>query len=52
VPILIGDEDRTIAFWQQLADGGLYVTFIVPPGCPEGRVRLRASCSAAYTPST
>ena len=50
VPILIGDEDRTIAFWQQLLTAGLYVNLIVPPGCPKDECVLRASCSAAYTP--
>jgi 8-amino-7-oxononanoate synthase len=35
VPILIGDEDRTIALWQQLLTAGLYLNLIVPPGCPK-----------------
>ena len=49
VPILIGDEDRTIALWQQLLEQGLYVNLIVPPGCPRDACVLRASCSAAHT---
>jgi 8-amino-7-oxononanoate synthase len=50
VPILTGDEDRTIALWQQLLEQGLYVNLIVPPGCPRDACVLRASCSAAHTP--
>jgi 7-keto-8-aminopelargonate synthetase-like enzyme len=50
VPILIRDEGRTIALWQQLLAAGLYVNLIVPPGCPRDECVLRASCSAAHTP--
>jgi 8-amino-7-oxononanoate synthase len=49
VPILIGDEARTIALWQKLLSAGLYVNVIVPPGCPMDQCVLRASCSAAHT---
>src|SRR5262245_21012157 len=49
VPILIGDEDRTIALWNALLTAGLYVNVIVPPGCPKDECVLRASCSAAHT---
>src|SRR5947199_2320783 len=50
VPILIGDEERTIALWQGLLTAGLYVNLIVPPGCPKDDCVLRANCSAAHTP--
>jgi 8-amino-7-oxononanoate synthase len=49
VPILTGDEPRTIALWRALLSAGLYVNLIVPPGCPEDQCVLRASCSAAHT---
>jgi len=49
VPILIGEETRTIALWQRLLTEGLYVNLIVPPGCPQDECVLRASCSAAHT---
>jgi 8-amino-7-oxononanoate synthase len=49
VPILTGDEARTIALWQRLLTEGLYVNLIVPPGCPVDDCVLRASCSAAHT---
>jgi 8-amino-7-oxononanoate synthase len=50
VPIMTGDEERTIALWQRLLDEGLYVNVIVPPGCPVDQCVLRASCSAAQSP--
>jgi len=50
VPILTGDEERTIALWQYLLNEGLYVNLIVPPGCPRDECVLRASCSAAHSP--
>jgi 8-amino-7-oxononanoate synthase len=49
VPILTGDEERSIALWQRLLNEGLYVNLIVPPGCPIDACVLRASCSAAHT---
>src|SRR6267142_7112858 len=49
VPILTGDEERTVALWQRLLADGLYVNLIVPPGCPVDECVLRASCSAAHT---
>jgi 8-amino-7-oxononanoate synthase len=49
VPILTGEEERTIALWQRLLHEGLYVNLIVPPGCPVDACVLRASCSAAHT---
>src|SRR5437660_2654739 len=50
VPIFTGEEDRTIALWQELLASGLYVNLIVPPGCSQDDCLLRASCSAAHTP--
>src|SRR5881409_30973 len=49
VPILTGDEERTVALWQRLLADGLYVNLIAPPGCPVDECVLRASCSAAHT---
>ena len=50
VPILTGDQERTIALWQRLLNEGLYVNLIVPPGCPVDECVLRVSCSAAHSP--
>jgi 7-keto-8-aminopelargonate synthetase-like enzyme len=50
VPILTGDEERTVTLWHELLLSGVYVNVIVPPGCPQDECVLRASCSAAHTP--
>ncbi len=50
VPILTGDEERTVGIWNRLLTAGLYVNVILPPGCPQDDCVLRASCSAAHTP--
>ena len=50
MPILTGDEERTVALWNGLLTAGLYVNVILPPGCPLDDCVLRASCSAAHTP--
>jgi 8-amino-7-oxononanoate synthase len=50
VPIITGDEERTIGLWQRLLHEGLYVNLIVPPGCPVDECVLCASCAAAHTP--
>src|SRR5215467_7050470 len=50
VPIFTGEEERTIALWQELLASGIYVNLIVPPGCSQDDCLLRASCSAAHTP--
>jgi 8-amino-7-oxononanoate synthase len=49
VPIMTGEEARTVVLWQTLLSAGLYVNLIVPPGCPVDQCVLRASCSAAHT---
>jgi 8-amino-7-oxononanoate synthase len=49
VPIFIGEEGLTIAFWRKLLEEGLYVNLIVPPGCSPDDCLLRVSCSAAHT---
>ncbi len=48
VPILIGDEPTTIAFWQQLLGRGVYVNIVLPPAAPRDECMLRASCSAVH----
>src|SRR5258708_757581 len=51
VPILIGDEQRTVALWQQPVTAGLYVNVILPPGCPQADHVLLATRSPAPTPA-
>ncbi len=49
IPIIIGDMDRTIQFWKQLFDAGVFVNPIVPPGVPPDMSILRTSYMATHT---
>jgi 8-amino-7-oxononanoate synthase len=49
VPIVIGDDARTVAIGRALRERGLLVGAIRPPTVPDGTARLRLSCSAAHT---
>jgi 8-amino-7-oxononanoate synthase len=48
VPLLIGDEDRTMASAKLLEDEGFLVVGIRPPTVPAGTARLRFTFSSAH----
>ncbi len=48
VPLLIGDEDRTMASAKHLEKEGFLVAGIRPPTVPAGTARLRFTFSAAH----
>jgi 8-amino-7-oxononanoate synthase len=49
VPIVIGENERTLAVAQAIQDEGFDVRAIRPPSVPEGTSRLRVSVNAALT---
>lgn len=49
VPIVIGDEAKTFAMWQALAEAGIYVNPVVPPAVPGNMSLLRTSYMATHT---
>jgi 8-amino-7-oxononanoate synthase len=49
VPVLIGDERRTLALSRALEARGVLVTAIRPPTVPRGTSRLRIALSVAHT---
>ena len=49
IPMLIGDDRRTMEVARQLRERGLFVQGIRPPTVPEGTARLRITVSAAHT---
>jgi 8-amino-7-oxononanoate synthase len=51
VPIRVGGEAVTTRVWQGLLEAGVYVNILIPPACAEEACLLRASCSAAHTPT-
>lgn len=49
IPIIIGDDMRTIFTWKALFDNGVFVNPIIAPAVPEGRQLLRTSYMATHT---
>ncbi len=49
IPIIIGDDMRTIFAWKALFENGVFVNPILAPAVPEGRQLLRTSYMATHT---
>lgn len=49
IPIIIGDDDRTLLFWKALFDAGVYTNPVLSPGVPQGLQLLRTSYMATHT---
>jgi 8-amino-7-oxononanoate synthase len=49
IPILIGDDMRTISVWRQLFDNGVFVNPVISPAVSAGRQMLRTSYMATHT---
>lgn len=49
IPIIIGDEEKTIKISKTLFDRGLFIVAIRPPTIPKGTSRLRISITSAHT---
>jgi len=48
VPIIIGEEDKTVKISQELENNGFLITAIRPPTVPKGTSRLRIAFSALH----
>ncbi|NLI58468.1 MAG: 8-amino-7-oxononanoate synthase [Clostridium sp.] len=49
IPVIVGDEKKTLEFSQHLFNDGIYIPAIRPPTVPRGTSRLRISITAAHT---
>jgi 8-amino-7-oxononanoate synthase len=49
IPLLIGDDMRTIYSWKALFDAGIFVNPVISPAVPDGRQLLRTSYMASHT---
>ncbi len=49
IPIIVGDELRTLLVWKRLYEEGVYTNVFVPPGVPPNRSLLRTSYMATHT---
>ncbi len=50
VPVLIGDDDLTMAVWKGLWDEGIFTTPALAPSVPVGHSIIRTSVNANHTP--
>ncbi len=48
IPIIIGDEAKTLLFWKDLFDAGVYVNPVLSPAVPPNRALLRTSYMATH----
>ena len=48
IPVVLGDDEKTVRASERLAELGFFVPAIRPPTVPEGTGRLRVSLSAAH----
>ncbi len=49
VPVLVGEDERAMAFWKGLWDAGVFTTPALPPGVPPGHSIIRTSVNANHT---
>ncbi len=49
VPILIGDQLKTLKTWKALFEAGVYTNVAIPPAVPPGESILRTSYMATHT---
>ena len=49
VPIIIGEDMKTFAFWKDLTEAGLFTNPIISPAVPPGQALIRTSYTATHT---
>ena len=49
VPIIVGDFEKTLVFWKELFEAGVFVNPIVSPAVPADMCLLRTSYMATHT---
>jgi 8-amino-7-oxononanoate synthase len=49
IPIIIGDNQRTLMTWKKLFEAGVFVNPVLSPATPPGRQLLRTSYMATHT---
>lgn len=49
VPIVVGEDLETFAFWKDLFDNGVFTNPVISPAVPPGRGMIRTSYTATHT---
>ncbi|MDA0711098.1 MAG: aminotransferase class I/II-fold pyridoxal phosphate-dependent enzyme, partial [bacterium] len=50
IPVMVGEDDKTVAISNDLYERGIYLYGIRPPTVPAGQSRLRLSVMATHSP--
>jgi 7-keto-8-aminopelargonate synthetase-like enzyme len=48
IPLMIGDDLRTLLFWKRLFEEGLFTNCVLAPGVPQGTQRIRTTLMATH----
>ena len=49
IPVVTGDLERTLIFWNAVFEEGVFTNPVLPPAVPENSCRLRTSVMATHT---
>ncbi len=49
IPIIVGEDMKTFAFWKSLTEAGLFTNPIISPAVPPGQALIRTSYTATHT---
>jgi 8-amino-7-oxononanoate synthase len=49
IPIIIGDDMKTFAFWRELYQNGIFTNPVISPAVPPGQSLIRTSYMATHT---
>jgi len=49
IPIIIGDDMKTLMTWKALFEAGIFTNCVLPPGVPPNKSLLRTSYMATHT---
>lgn len=49
IPLIIGDDSRTFAFWKAMFDKGVYTNPVISPAVPPNRALIRTSFMAIHS---
>ena len=49
VPIIVGEDVRTLLFWNRLFQEGLFTNCVLSPAVPPGSQRIRMCAMATHT---
>ncbi len=49
IPVLLGDERRTLTVWKEIFDAGIFALPVLPPSVPDGQCLIRMAVNGSHT---